>query len=79
MTTQRDATVQLRETSDWRAWHMQLQNRAAAYNIWSQIDPTANAPLQPTPKSPDLPELSEYSASANVENPRSLSDLTAAG
>ena len=58
---------------------MQLQNRAAAYNIWNYIDPTTAAPLRIEPISPELPEISKYTPAANVENPRSLSDLMAAG
>ena len=48
-------------------WHMQLQNRAAAYNIWNHINPTTIAPLHTEPTSPKLPELVEYSPVANTE------------
>jgi len=79
MNTQRDATVQLRETSDWRGWLMQLKSRAAAHNIWNHIDPTTATPLRIEPISPELPDVSEYQPVANVTNPQTLSELSAAG
>ncbi|KAI1510922.1 gag-pre-integrs multi-domain protein [Pyrenophora tritici-repentis] len=77
--TTRDATVTLRDQSDYTGWMLQLQARCIAHNIWDKIDPkTTTQPLR-RPTDLRIPILADYQAASGIEEPGRLSELSNSG
>lgn len=77
-----DATVILRDETDYRNWYSQLQSRCIAYDVWAQVDPYSTTTPLIKPLEPDLPEISEYTPTQGFpadRAPARLSELSNTG
>jgi hypothetical protein len=62
----REAAIVLRDQDGWKTWINQIQARAAAYNIWNNLNPEHPVPFLTKPTLPTLIDLLIYHAVAAV-------------
>ncbi|KAI1672966.1 hypothetical protein L13192_03825 [Pyrenophora tritici-repentis] len=77
--TTRDATVTLRDQSDYTGWMLQLQARCVAHNIWDKINPKSTTQPLREPKDIRIPVFANYQAAAGIGEPERLSELSSSG
>ncbi|KAK1912631.1 hypothetical protein P3342_004567 [Pyrenophora teres f. teres] len=77
--TTRDATVILRDHTDYVSWVLQIQAQCVACNLWDKVDPAQDTQYRQEPKEFRVPQLTNYPSAAGIGIPERVTELTPAG
>jgi hypothetical protein len=75
----REVAIVLRDQDGWKTWINQIQARAAAHNIWNNLNPEHPVPFITKPTLPAPIDLSIYHPVAAVQVASQVSELSAQG